>query len=262
MEKKDIEDITLLKILIAEDDQVNQLVAKIIFKQIGCHYDLVENGLQAIEKLREGVYDLVLMDIEMPEMDGYQATVEIRKNFSTPVNNVPILAITSHMSEIELNKCMDAGMNGYIFKPLKLNDLVEKMNSIFGFSKDNSIPEKNKQKDVNKAFNLKNLYASCSDNPVTVKNIIKLFIAQTPGNLGQLQQLLQKGDWDSLKNLCHKIKAVFALIGAEEVRKYLNEIEEDCIKNNINVAKFEHNITAIQNLSDILLRELQETELY
>ncbi len=254
-----MKDLKLLKVLIAEDDEINQLVVKIIFKQIGCSYDLVENGLLVIEKMKQSDYDLVLMDIEMPEMDGYEATQKIRKDFAAPRSEVPIIAITAHISETELKKCIDVGMNGYIFKPLKLKDLVSKINSVLGGT-DESIEKKASHATI-KGFNLKNLYASCSENPAIVKNVVNLFVTQTPGNLLQLQELLVKEDWENLKNLCHKIKAVFALIGSEEIKNYLNEIEEDCANKNINAIKFEKNITTIQNLSHTLLRELQETVL-
>jgi len=107
------------KILVAEDNKVNQLVTKNLLKNIGCNCTMVENGLEAVQILKNETFDLVLMDINMPVLDGMQATLKIREFDTT----TPILALTaSELSEVG-DECKKAGMNDLINKPLNKNDL-------------------------------------------------------------------------------------------------------------------------------------------
>ncbi len=96
----------------------------------GIHVDLAENGLQAVEMLRQQTYDLVIMDIQMPEMDGYEATKYIRQNFPAPVKNVPVMAMTANVIKEEIEKCFDSGMNSYIAKPFDPEDLFIKISNL------------------------------------------------------------------------------------------------------------------------------------
>ncbi len=112
------------KILIAEDNKINQLVTKNLLKKIGCNCVIVENGLEAVEAIKAESYDMILMDINMPKMDGIQATIAIRK-FDTAT---PIIALTaSELNEIE-EECLDAGMNDLINKPFNKAELKKVIN--------------------------------------------------------------------------------------------------------------------------------------
>jgi len=109
------------KILVAEDNKVNQLVTKNLLKNIGCTCIIAENGIEAVKLLKKESFDIILMDINMPVMDGMQATLEIRQ-FDT---STPIIALTaSELSEVA-DECMNAGMNDLINKPLHKNDLKQ-----------------------------------------------------------------------------------------------------------------------------------------
>jgi CheY-like chemotaxis protein len=101
------------KILVAEDNKTNQTLLKFILLQWNLAYDLAENGQQVLDKLNEDKYDLVLMDIQMPVMDGYESAKKIREELKT---NIPIIAMTAHVLPTEKQKCIDAGMDDYISK--------------------------------------------------------------------------------------------------------------------------------------------------
>jgi CheY-like chemotaxis protein len=253
------DDLKRLRILMAEDDQINQALARNAFAKNGWNCDIVENGVLALEKMQNSVYDLILLDIEMPHLNGYMTTMKIRNDFSSPHSDVPIIAITAHVSETELQKCMDVGMNGYVFKPIKLRDLAAKIKSIFNDEPMVvAVPEKTDipttaQKSI---VNLAGLFATCANNPVTVKNIVKLFIAQTPVNMSQLKQFMAVQDWDGFKGLCHKAKSTYSLLGIAEIKTYLQEMEEDCSRNTINVSKFQTHIDSIEKLNLAIMQEL------
>lgn len=258
------EDFKLLRILMAEDDEINQALARNLFKKNGWTCDIVENGQQAIEKLHQSIYDLVLLDIEMPKLNGYMTTIKIRNEFTSPLAEVPIIAITAHDSHNELQKCLDVGMDGYIFKPIKLKELTDKIKTIFNGEEEVPLTEMANpvttasEANVKTSFNMKNLYASCGNNPAIVKNIVKLFVAQTPGNIKQLEDYIGQQDWEGYKGLCHKMKSTYSLIGVFEIKEYLQEMEEDCGANNINVTKFQSYIAIIKGLNLGLIQELQK----
>ena len=126
----DIKDIQLgkLNILLAEDNELNQILAKRVITNFGCEIDIAENGKLALEKLREKDYDIILMDIMMPEMDGLEATKIIRNEFSAPKKNIPILAMTAFIfTESSDNKYLEAGMDDYILKPFNPDKLKQKI---------------------------------------------------------------------------------------------------------------------------------------
>ncbi len=119
-----------LNVLLVEDNVMNQLLARKVLSDWGWKVDVVENGIQAIKKINNNDFDIILMDIQMPEMDGYEATRTIRNTLPAPKCNVPIMAMTAHIMPSEEEKCYNAGMNGYIAKPFDTQVLYSKILSI------------------------------------------------------------------------------------------------------------------------------------
>jgi CheY-like chemotaxis protein len=117
-----------IKILLAEDNPVNQKLALKLFEKFGYKADPVNNGHEAIEALKKNPYDIVFMDVQMPEMDGFEATEIIRSPGSGVLNyNVPIIAMTAHAMKGDEQKCIDLGMNDYLSKPIEPQILLEKL---------------------------------------------------------------------------------------------------------------------------------------
>ncbi|EMP05840.1 response regulator receiver domain protein [Leptospira interrogans serovar Pyrogenes str. 200701872] len=110
-----------LQILLVEDNVINQKIALRLLTKLGYNADSALNGLEGIEKLKTKNYDLIFMDIQMPEIDGYETTFQIRKDFgkSKPV----IVAMTANAMEGDREKCLEAGMNAYISKPIQIQDI-------------------------------------------------------------------------------------------------------------------------------------------
>ena len=115
-----------INILVAEDNTINQLVAKSILSKLDFQIDIAENGKQAVAMLRKKAYDLIIMDCQMPEMDGYQATEAIRKSKElAEKSSIPIIAMTANAMNGDREKCLHSGMNDYISKPLEPQDLLD-----------------------------------------------------------------------------------------------------------------------------------------
>jgi PAS domain S-box-containing protein len=113
------------RILVVEDNSVNQLLVTTLLKKMGYLSQAVVNGIEAVEAIKKGSFDLVLMDCQMPEMDGYEATSLIRKWEETTGNHIPIVALTAHAMLEDEKKCLDAGMDAYLSKPIKRDRLVQ-----------------------------------------------------------------------------------------------------------------------------------------
>jgi len=112
-----------LHILLAEDNPVNQKLAVRLLEKEGHTVVVADNGRRALEALEGGNVDLVIMDVQMPEMDGYEAAASIRKTEETTLKHVPILAMTAHAMKGDQEKCLAAGMDGYVSKPIRPDDL-------------------------------------------------------------------------------------------------------------------------------------------
>ena len=123
-----------MKILLVEDNQFNQVVAVDTLLDLlkDVVVDVAENGKEAILKLHASNYDVILMDLQMPEMDGFEATYQIRKNFVSPKNKTAIIAMTANVTRDEVDKCFEAGMDEYIAKPFVPQDLLNKMAKVSG----------------------------------------------------------------------------------------------------------------------------------
>ena len=111
---------TKARILVAEDNEINRKIAVLLLERLGYTADPVVNGIQAVQAASSIDYDLILMDCQMPEMDGYQATTEIRKLEASSHSHVPIVALTAHAMPGDREKCIESGMDDYIAKPYTL----------------------------------------------------------------------------------------------------------------------------------------------
>ena len=110
-------------VLIAEDSQINQIVATRALERCGCHVHIASDGLEALNALLVRRYDAVMMDCQMPNMDGYQATAELRRREQAG-SHTPVIAMTAHAMDAERQRCLDAGMDDYISKPMRHADLT------------------------------------------------------------------------------------------------------------------------------------------
>ncbi|MFH5833887.1 response regulator [Halalkalibaculum sp. DA384] len=121
-----------INILIAEDNRINQVVTQKILEREGFSVSVVETGLEAVKAVKNNRYDVVLMDIQMPEMNGYEATAEIRKQQQGDDESPVIIALTASGMETEKKACMDAGMDGYLSKPINKNKLIKTLMELEG----------------------------------------------------------------------------------------------------------------------------------
>ncbi len=126
-----------LRILLAEDGLANQKLAVGLLEKWGHHVTVATNGIATIQAWQNGEFELILMDVQMPDMDGISATKIIRQQERETGNHIPIIAMTAHALAGDRQRCLDSGMDGYVSKPVRQNDLVEAMQPLFAAGSQN-----------------------------------------------------------------------------------------------------------------------------
>lgn len=121
------QDAVKIKVLLVEDNKMNQMLASTLLTKNKFEIDIANNGLEALAQIEKKSYDVILMDLHMPEMDGFEATVQIRNSEDSEISNLPIIALTAAATKGEVEKCLESGMTDFISKPYKPADLLEKV---------------------------------------------------------------------------------------------------------------------------------------
>lgn len=239
---------SLIKILIVEDDTINQKVTSKMLEILGYNYDLAANGLEAIELISRNSYNLIFMDCQMPEMDGFEVTRRIRKieKSSKEKRHIPIIALTANAMQGDKERCQNAGMDDYLSKPLKQIDLENTINRwLFDkHSKNNKKSSTEKlappapkiktedispqgliysfNKSIDKATfnNLQNLMGD------GIKELIKIFLTDTEMLLENISDSIEKQDIEKLTMFSHRLKSSSANVGALDLSKISKFIEQ------------------------------------
>ena len=217
-----------LRILLAEDNTTNQQVALAILKKLGFRADAVANGKEAIQALEMIPYDLVLMDVQMPEMDGLEATSQIR-NPQSPVRNhdIPIIAMTAHAIKGDREKCLEGGMDDYVSKPVEPQELVEAIERQIAGSVQaaESTATVKKARPEKEAFNRSALLGRLGGDEELFKKVIAVFMKDIPDQLEELKQGLSHKDASLVERQAHRIKGASANVGAQALSDVAFETE-------------------------------------
>ena len=223
---------THVRILLAEDNITNQIVAKGILDKFGYYVDAVANGLEAVSALENLPYDLVLMDVQMPEMDGLEATRMIRSRASKVVNSdIPVIAMTANAMAGDREKCLNAGMNDYISKPVDPNILVEKIKTWLNHNPSRSkkpriVDHTSEQNNGVDTFNAKELMVNLMDDRQLVAVAINTFLEEMPRQIDILAELINQGEAQNGGAQAHKIKGASSYVAAGEFYNTTLQMEQ------------------------------------
>jgi PAS domain S-box-containing protein len=213
-----------LNVLLVEDNDINRLYAKSILKNWHCNADIAENGLVAIEKVKNNFYDVILMDVQMPVMDGYEATKAIRM-MNPPMKDIPIVALTANATKKDVEMCLASGMNDYLPKPFTPDDLQRKIFEDLKIRPANIKSTKVAEVKTETAFDFTYLRDVSGNNEEFIREMIQTFIQTIPPILTEMNTSASKKDWESLSRLAHQIKPSFALMGMNDLKTELVYIE-------------------------------------
>ncbi|MDD5484011.1 MAG: response regulator [Kiritimatiellae bacterium] len=219
-----------MRILVAEDNPASQQVVLSILNKMGHSANAVSNGLEAIKALEMMPYDLVLMDVQMPEMDGLEATAVIRDPASqVRDHDIPVLALTAHAMDNDRKKCLAAGMTGYIVKPVGMESLNH---AIAGISRPGSVAARRNETGPGNApeavFDCKAFSGRISGTNAPVRKIINLFLAETRAQIRRLEEAVKKRRQPDAARLAHVIKGGAATFGGNQLRSLAHQIGLAC----------------------------------
>ncbi len=256
------------RILLAEDLELNQFIVESLLQEKGCSVVSVGDGTLAIKKLEEDNFDLILMDISMPVMDGLDATKIIRKNKDPKKAGIPIIALTANALKGDEAHFIEAGMNGYISKPFKENALLNTiMVALSGNAYVQEISTKTIERNTDLIQNNTGVDAKLYDEKLLsemgngkvefIYKMVQLFLKTIPDDIEQLIQHTQKRDWPLVGKTAHKMKSAIDGMGIFALKKKIREVETNA-KQEIGTTNLPIQVKFIRDYLDLVISQLKK----
>ena len=252
-----------LRLLLVEDVPVNQKVALHMLEKLGYRSDVVNNGQEAVEALERQVYDMVLMDVQMPVMDGLEATQQIRQGSSSPTTPW-IIAMTAHAMQGDREKCLQAGMNDYIGKPIRMQEIVAAFeryadtisqpgNSLIARPAFSSTEEDIRLPILN-PDELESIVRNLGpEDSGIITEIVNTYLADAPQRLAALKGALEAVDHNLISREAHAFFSMNATVGAQRLAQMCKTLEKAAQEQNLTSGEW---LTCLENLYEQTEREL------
>jgi len=253
-----------LNILLAEDGLANQTLATAVLGKWGHNVEVAENGRIAFEKYLTGEYDIILMDVQMPEMDGYQATQAIRNHERTEGGRIPIVAMTARAMKGDRERCLESGMDEYVSKPIRRKDLYDAMAKFFpALQTDYARSESESQitmspffRDDNKTLiNWSAAYADADHDDDILAAVVEASRDELPQLQRQLKEAIAARDTETARRLVHTMKAAGRTFGVEAFIALCHAMEQQAQNNQLD--QFAQNMSSLEDLLEQLVKELE-----
>ncbi|WP_143308397.1 response regulator [Candidatus Entotheonella palauensis] len=215
-----------MKVLVVEDNAVNQKVAAILLEKLGCRVDLAANGREALEASSRITYDCIFMDCHMPEMDGFEAAAAIRNRELQSGHRVPMIAMTANAMASDRQRCLDAGMDGYLSKPVQSEEVYAVLSSYWqpvctlDASTSEEVPETEAQ-GIQRRLSV----LQAEHGYEVVAELIQIFLANTPLMLAAMRDAIAQQNADSLWQTAHTLKGSSVNLGAEAITTLCGDLE-------------------------------------
>ncbi len=254
-----VNSLSKVNLLLVEDNDINRLYASNILKGWGCNFQLAENGYVAIEQVKSHDFDLILMDIQMPVMDGFETTKAIR-SMDTAKSQVPIIALTANATRKDIEKCLTSGMNDYVAKPFTPDDLYKVMVKYVKSEIKQAVPTQQLTNNKENKFDLSYLKTVSNNNTEFIKEMIETFQVSIPKSVEEIRANLANKDWEKLSRSIHKIKPSLALMGLNGLKETAQDLEHKS-KNKIEVKKLDSPTSEFCDSITSVLKELKSVRL-
>ena len=220
------------RVLVVEDNAVNQRVAVRMLEKQGCRVDVAANGVEALEMLKALPYDLILMDCQMPEMDGFEATAEIRRREKLSGHHVPIIAITANAMQGDRERCLEAGMDSYIAKPIQLEELRKALQR--HRANPPAVDEAAGGKEpASKVIDWAALLARVGGDMEPLAELVRLFLDTYPRTLSEVREAVARADPEAVERAAHSLKGSVSYFTAKGAFEAALSLEKMGRENNL-----------------------------
>ncbi len=219
-----------LRVLLAEDNPINQTLATITLEECGHLVTVANNGREAVQAYQRGGFDVILMDVQMPELDGFEATAEIRKLEAQKDTHIPIIAVTAHAMKGDRERCLAAGMDDYITKPIDIDQLQETLEQYTPelAQKSDDSPAEAKPSDNgpnHQILDIDALLRRAAGSWQVVEMVAKQLVDTIPQSLSSISEAIEQKDSSKLQKEAHTYKGMVANFGATSVAEVAAELE-------------------------------------
>jgi CheY-like chemotaxis protein/HPt (histidine-containing phosphotransfer) domain-containing protein len=211
-----------LRVLLAEDNPVNQTLAVRILEKLGHKAQVVNNGREALGRSQAEEFDLILMDVQMPEMDGLEATTAIRAAEASTGKHVPIVAMTAHAMKGDREKCLSAGMDGYLSKPIRIDELKQAMSEV---NKTQNMGQSSEPNAFRAIGQLELLLDSVMGDRALLTEMAELWLADSAKQESQIRNGLDSGDAIMVQRAAHALKGSVGTFQASAAQDAANQLE-------------------------------------
>ncbi|CAN5372202.1 two-component regulator propeller domain-containing protein [soil metagenome] len=263
-----------LNILLVDDNADNRIVARDTLESKAT-VTIIEatNGKEAVKILLQEDFDIVLMDVQMPVMDGYQATQEIRNTFSSPKKDIPIIALTASVVRSDLDKCRAAGMNDYVPKPFKTHQLITSIAKLTG-REIKYKPKDSGQQTINKEqssminghpdsyresiVDLTYLEQFCEGDKIRMQKYTNIFLDSAPILIEKLNAGLSENNFQKIANQIHGFKTKWIMMGMKEANEIATKIELDCRRELTDYSSIKKETTKLISIISAAINEIRK----
>lgn len=240
-----------IKVLLVEDNEMNRVVAQNTLQNFKCNVTEAENGNQAIQILKKEKFDIILMDIQMPELDGIETTKILRKKY---LLTTPVIALTANAFKTEIEKCKSAGMNDYVTKPFSEEILLDILYKYTKLSKASGYKNKTTETSDSHLYDLGAIRTLSRGNEEFVKKMISIFISQTESAIIQMHSSFQSQNYHDVAKLMHKIRPGVEGMGIHSIVEDIKTLETKAKAEEQTPELF----SEMQHLSDTIEKTLSE----
>ncbi len=235
-----MDEMSPLNILLADDNKMNQYMIKELLEMDGHNITIAEDGRKAVDLWQKGDYDLILMDLQMPELSGLEATEQIRKIEKNSRGHIPIIALSAYSIKDKLRECLAAGMDDFINKAFETEELMEKIGNLLSDSSDKKIENKSGEGNecstgkIEDLFNLKKI-PHLRHNTEKLQQYVRLFFEGMNLEISRIEKAIEEYTPGEIEIAIHSIKSMCWYLNMKEITRIATEIE--CISTEGNIKK-------------------------
>ncbi|HEY4155728.1 MAG TPA: response regulator [Puia sp.] len=239
-------------ILVAEDVELNQHLTRHILESSGASVVIANNGSEALDWLKRQYFDCILMDVQMPEMDGIEATEQIRRLPDPVMSATPIIALTANCHAEDLLKYQRAGMDDFLAKPFDEALLLSAILS--NAKKKKEVISESPGQDL---YDLTMIRSVSGGDPAFIKKMIQLFIETVPQNVKELVDSTLAGNWEQVSKMAHKLKSTVDSMGIKSIHADIRKVEANA-KTGENLDQIPNLVKEVEAVVSLCIRQLQK----